>query len=85
MNEKEKIEFFKSIGMKKRRTIEGVEREYLLTIFALLEPYTLSEQQRTFSEYYAHAGKEYELTWGYTDNDFDPLVQEITDYDFQQN
>jgi len=79
MNEKEALEFLKSIGMKKRRTLEGKEREHLLTLLALIEPTDISDNQRTFTETYHHAGKEYELTWGFNDVGPAPYVEEITD------
>ena len=86
MNEKEALDFLKSIGMKKRRLIEGVEREHMLTLLTLIEPTDSSNNQRTFTETYHHAGKEYELTWGFDiEGEPQPYVEEITDYDFQQD
>lgn len=86
MTEQKALEFLKSIGMKKRRLIEGVEREHMLTLFALLEPWETHNNQRTFTEFYVHAGKEYELTWGFSiEGAPEPLVEEITEYDFQQD
>ena len=81
----EALAFLKSIGMKNRRTVEGVEREHLLTLLALVEPTDSNNNQRTFTEIYHHAGKEYELTWGFSDIGPTPYVEEITEYDFQQN
>lgn len=75
----EAIEFLKSIGMKKRRVLGGSERDHMLTIFALLEPIESSNNQRTFTETYYHAGKEYELTWGFSDVGPTPYVEEITE------
>ena len=76
----EAIEFLKSIGMKNRRVLEGDEREHILTLLALLEPTDVSNNQRTFTETYLHAGKEYELTWGFSiEGEPEPLVEEITE------
>ena len=76
----EAIEFLKSIGMKNRRVLEGDEREHMLTILALVEPADSSNNQRTFTETYYHAGKEYELTWGFSiEGEPEPLVEEITE------
>ena len=75
----EAIEFLKSIGMKNRRVLEGDEREHILTLLALLEPTDVSNNQRTFTETYLHAGKEYELTWGFSDVGPTPYVEEITE------
>ena len=75
----EAIELLKSIGMKNRRVLEGDEREHILTLLALLEPTDVSNNQRTFTETYLHAGKEYELTWGFSDVGPTPYVEEITE------
>jgi hypothetical protein len=85
-NEQEAIEFLKRIGMKHRRLLEGTEREHIITLLKLLDPVEISNNQRTFTETYYHAGKEYELTWGFgSDGEPDPWVEEITEYDIQQN
>ena len=79
-NQQEAIEFLKKIGMKHRRIIEGTEREYMITLLKLIEPVDISNNQRTFTETYHHAGKEYELTWGFGDDGQpDPWIEEITD------
>ena len=76
----EATEFLKSIGMKNRRTLLGEEREHMLTLLALIEPANSSNNQRTFTETYYHAGKEYELTWGFSiEGEPEPLVEEITE------
>lgn len=79
MSQAEAIEFLKSIGMKNRRVLEGDEREHMLTLLKLLEPTDVSNNQRTFTETYHHAGKEYELTWGFSDVGPTPYVEEITE------
>lgn len=76
----EATEFLRSIGMKNRRTLLGTEREHILTLLALLEPADSGNNQRTFTETYYHAGKEYELTWGFSiEGEPEPLVEEITE------
>ena len=77
--QEEAIEFLKSIGMKNRRVLEGNERDHILTLLGFLEPIDVSNNQRTFTETYHHAGKEYELTWGFSDVGPTPYVEEITD------
>lgn len=79
MSQAEAIEFLKSIGMKNRRVLEGDEREHMLTLLKLLEPTDVSNNQRTFTETYHHAGKEYELTWEFSDVGPTPYVEEITE------
>ena len=79
-SEEEALEFLKSIGMKNRRVLEGTEREHIITLLKLIEPSDTSNNQRTFTETYHHAGKEYELTWGFGDDgNPDPWVEEITE------
>ena len=85
MTQREALEFLEKIGYKKRRVLEGTEREHILTLLALIDPIDVSNNQRTFTETYLHAGKEYEITWGFSDMGPEPFVEEITDYDFQQN
>ncbi len=76
----EALEFLKSIGMKNRRQLEGTEREHIITLLTLVEPAEVSNNQRTFTETYFHAGKEYELTWGFSiEGEPEPYVEEITD------
>ena len=79
-SKEEAIEFLRRIGMKNRRTLLGQEREHMLTILALVEPANSSNNQRTFTETYYHAGKEYELTWGFSiEGEPEPLIEEITE------
>ena len=79
-NQEEALAFLKKIGMKKRRVLEGVEREQMLLVFALVGPTDSSNNQFTFSETYYHIGKEYEVTYGFSEKDEpDPIVEEITE------
>ena len=76
----EALEFLKSIGMKHRRQLMGSEREHMITLLRLVEPAEVSNNQRTFTETYFHAGKEYELTWGFNiEGEPEPYVEEVTD------
>jgi hypothetical protein len=75
----EAIEFLQRIGMKKRRVLEGEERDQILTVLALIGPTDVSNNQRTFTETYHHAGKEYEVTYGFSDVGPTPYVEEITE------
>ena len=78
-SKEEATEFLRRIGMKNRRVLEGEERDHMLTLLALVEPIDVSNNQRTFTETYHHAGKEYELTWGFSDIGPTPYVEEITE------
>lgn len=76
------IKFLRSIGMKNRRILEGLEREHMLTLLGLLEPNNSSNNQHTFTETYIHAGKEYDLTWGLShEGSLEPLIEEVSEYD----
>ena len=89
--EREKaLQFLRSIGMKNRRVLEGTERDHMITLLALVEPTETSNNQRTFTETYHHAGKEYELTWGFgVEGEPEPYVEEVQELrlknDIQQN
>jgi hypothetical protein len=52
----------------------------MLLVFALIGPTDSSNNQRSFSETYHHIGKEYEVTYGFSDEgEPDPIVEEITE------
>ena len=79
-NKEEALAFLRRIGMKQRRTLTGTEREHMLLIFALIKPTDSNNNQRTFSEIYHHAGKEYEVTYGFSNSgEPDPIVEELTE------
>ena len=44
-----------------RRKIEGAERDHMLTVFRLLEPVESTNNQRSFTDVYEHAGKTYHV------------------------
>ena len=51
--------FIRQIMGPPRRVLEGQEREHMLTIFQLIDPIDVSNNQRSFTEEYEHAGKTY--------------------------
>ena len=55
--------FIRSIMGPPKRTLEGNEREHMLTVFRLVEPVQTSNNQRSFTEEYEHAGKKYDVTY----------------------
>jgi len=63
------------------RLLEGDEREHMLTVFRLLEPSGTSNNQRSFTEEYIHAGKKYDVTY-FED---EVIVEEYLEDDIQQN
>lgn len=59
-----------------RRVIEGTEKEHLMTVLSLLTPTSDSNNQRTWTSVYHHAGKEYHFTSG---AGFDELEEILPD------
>jgi Ser/Thr protein kinase RdoA (MazF antagonist) len=59
-----------------QRIIEGREKEHLFTVFNLIEPTSESNNQRTWTTVYHHAGKEYHYTVG---EGFDELAEILPD------
>ena len=64
-----------------KRTIEGTERDHLFTVFNLLEPIESSNNQRSFTEVYEHAGKTYHAHY-FED---ETVLEEILPDDIQQS
>jgi len=56
------------------RTLEGKEADHMLLILELIGHYADTNNQRTITYFYKHAGKEYRVTYGLGD---DPLVEEV--------
>ena len=73
--------FIRDISGPERRIITGQEKEHLFTVFNLIEPTSESNNQRTWTTVYHHAGKEYHYTVG---EKFDELAEILPD-DFQQD
>lgn len=44
-----------------KRTLEGDEREHMLTVLRLIEPVRQTNNQRSFTDEYVHAGKRYDV------------------------
>jgi hypothetical protein len=62
MNDPVKLtEFMRKVMGPPRRTLEGDEREHMLTVLRLIEPISSSNNQRSFTEEYEHAGKKYDV------------------------
>ena len=73
--------FLRDISGPEQRIIEGQEKEHLCTVFNLIEPSSQSNNQRTWTTVYHHAGKEYHYTEG---DGFDELAEILPD-DIQQD
>ena len=68
--------FLRDISGPEQRIITGQEKEHLFTVFNLIEPTSESNNQRTWTSVYHHAGKEYHFTQG---ENFDELVEILPD------
>jgi hypothetical protein len=44
-----------------KRTLEGQEKENMLLVFKLIEPVESTNNQRSFTDGYIHAGKMYDV------------------------
>jgi hypothetical protein len=65
-----------------RRTLIGDEKIHMLTVFKLLDPIYSSNNQRSFTDVYEHAGKTFNVHWFSKD---DIEVEEIIPDDIQQD
>jgi hypothetical protein len=71
------LEFMKSIGaFKKRRVIEGEEREQVLTMLRLLGPGTSSNNQHVWTESWRVGNVEYNI---HSNDKFEELEEVIDD------
>jgi hypothetical protein len=53
--------FIRAVMGPPKRTLEGEERDYMLTVLRLLEPVRQTNNQRSFTDEYIHAGKRYDV------------------------
>ena len=67
-------EWLSQIQGPQTRELEGSEYEQIYLILLLREPYRSSNNQRTITHYYEHAGHDYIVTYGLCDI---PLIEEI--------
>ena len=64
-----------------RRTLTGEERDHMLTVFALIEPISSSNNQRSWTDVYDHAGKTYHVHFFEDETE----IEEILPDDIQQD
>lgn len=62
-----------------KRVLEGQEKENMLTLFKLIDPVNSSNNQRSFTDEYVHAGKTYYVH--YLGDEVE--VEEVLSDDFQ--
>jgi hypothetical protein len=61
MTPEEAQAFIRKIMGPPKRVLEGDERDHMLTVFSLLEPVRQTNNQRSFTDEYVHAGKMYDV------------------------
>ena len=59
---KEAAAFLRSVMGPPRRTLVGPERAHVLTLLALIEPYSSSNNQHSWTECYMIGDKDYHVT-----------------------
>jgi hypothetical protein len=65
--------FIRKVMGPPRRVLEGAEREHMLTVLRLVEPIRSTNNQRSFTDEYVHAGKMYDVHYF----DDETVVEEI--------
>jgi hypothetical protein len=73
--------FIRKVMGPPKRVLESAEREHMLTMFRLLEPIESTNNQRSFTDEYEHAGKTYYVH--YFENEIE--VEEVLPDDIQQS
>lgn len=68
--------FLRKVMGPEQRIIKGQEREHLLTVFNLITPAEETNNQRSWTTVYEHAGKKYHLTTG---DGWDELAEILPD------
>jgi len=69
-------EWIRQIHGPETRELEGKEAEQMLVILTLVGHYADSNNQRTHTYFYEHAGRRYRVTYGLYDK---PLVEQVLD------
>ena len=59
MSKDEARAFIRRVMGPPKRILEGAEKEHMLTVFRLIEPVETTNNQRSFTDEYHHAGKVY--------------------------
>lgn len=59
MNKEEAKAFMRTVMGSATRTLEGQEKENMLLLFKLIQPVESTNNQRSFTDEYHHAGKTY--------------------------
>ena len=71
--------FLRNVNGPDRRTLSEQERDHMLTIFKLIDPVESSNNQRSWTDVYEHAGKIYHVHYV----DFETIIEEVLPDDIQ--
>ena len=66
--------FMRKVMGPARRQITGIEYDHMMTVFALVQPDSSCNNQRTWTDEYMVCGKKYHVTSGLEDK---PIIEEI--------
>ena len=80
-SKEEAVAFIRSIMGPPTRELTGDEKEHMLTVFRLIEPIRQTNNQRSFTDEYVHAGKMYDVHYFEGETE----VEEYLPDDFQQD
>lgn len=76
MTPEEAMAFVRRVMGPPRRVLHGQEREHMLTVFRLLDPINVSNNQRSFAEEYVHAGKTYYVHYFEGGTEVEELIED---------
>ena len=71
--------FLRQVNGPERRTLSEQERDQMLIIFGLIDPVESSNNQRSWTDVYEHAGKIYHAHYV----EFETIIEEILPDDIQ--
>jgi hypothetical protein len=68
--------FIRKVMGPDRRTIQGVEKEHLLTVFRLIDPISSSNNQRSITDIYQYIDKVYHVTYFDGETEVEELLED---------
>lgn len=78
LNAEQRAALVKKVMGPRRIELHGVARDHVLLLLKFYEPVLRSNSQRTSTDHYSVNGIQYNLHYGYyDDNELDPMVEEI--------
>ena len=81
MTQEEAKAFLRRVMGPPLKTLEGKEKEQILLLLAMIEPFNETNNQRSLTQYYMIGNKEYHVTYFPDDELPNPIVDEIINED----